>query len=126
MPYERPGNAVRCTAGVDTRHGAAAADNGWVGIAVKTTIPPADGLRASRDLIVAGETYNLRVKGVHEVDNTNLSGAAKGDLVYIRTTDNAIANATSTNYVVLGKITHLPGEQGTPTNRVRVSLDLKA
>lgn len=125
MPYETKAEAVRVTAGVDVRHGAAAADDGHCGRAVKTATPAADGLRASRDLIVAGESYNLRTKGTMEVDNTNLSGIAKGALVYIRTTDNVIANATNTNFVVLGKVTHLPGEQGTPMNRVRVDLEQK-
>lgn len=126
MPYERPGKAVRVTAGVDVRHGAAAADDGWVGRAIKTAIPPQDGLRADRNLIKAGEGYNLRVRGVMEVDNTTLAGAVKGDLVYITTATNAISNAAAAGKVVLGKISHLPGEQGTPTNRVRVDLEQKA
>jgi predicted RecA/RadA family phage recombinase len=126
MPYETDAKAVRVTAGVDVRHGAAAADDGWVGFAVKTAIPSADGLRASRDLIVAGEAYNLRTKGIHEVSNATLPAIAKGALVYIDPDDNVIAAAQAGNNVVLGKVTHLPGEQGTPTNRVRVDLEQKA
>lgn len=126
MSYERPGNVVRATAGVDVRHGAPAADNGFVGRAIKTKIPPADGLRSERDLIKAGEDYNLRTKGVLEVDNTTLPGIQKGALVYIDPDDNVIAAAQAGNNVVLGKVTHLPGEQGTPSNRVRVDLDFKA
>jgi predicted RecA/RadA family phage recombinase len=125
MPYERPGACVRVTAGVDTRHGDMAADDGHVGCAVKTAIPAQDVLRASRNLIVAGEAYNLRVRGVHEVDNTTLAGIAKGDFVYITTATNAISNAAGGGKVVLGKVTHLPGEQGTPSNRVRVDLEQK-
>jgi hypothetical protein len=125
MPYERPGNAVPVTAGVDTRHGDAAADDGQVGRAIKTLTPAADALRANRNLILAGEKYNIRVRGVMEVDNTNLAGAVKGDLVYITTATNAISNAAGAGKVVLGKIVFLPGEQGTPANRVRVDLQQK-
>lgn len=126
MPYETAGMVIEVVAGVDVRHGAAAADNGWVGIAVKTATPTQISLRSTRDLIVAGEAYNLRLKGIHEVDNTNLPGIAKGALVYIDPDDNVIAAAQAGNNVVLGKVSHLPGEQGTPTNRVRVDLDFKA
>lgn len=126
MPYETEAKVVRVTAGVDVRHGAPAADDGFAGIAVKTAIPSADGLRASRDLIVAGEAYNLRTKGIHEVPNTNLPSIAKGAFVYIDPDDNVIAASQSGNNFVLGKVTHLPGEQGTPTNRVRVDFELKA
>jgi predicted RecA/RadA family phage recombinase len=126
MPYETEAKAVRVTAGVDVRHGAPAADNGFVGRAVKTAIPAADGLRASRDLIVAGEAYNLRTKGIMEVPNANLPGIAKGALVYIDPDDNVIGPAQAGNNVVLGKVTHLPSEQGTPSNMVRVDLEQKA
>lgn len=128
MAYERPGSAVRVTAGVDVRHGAPAADDGHVGRAIKTETPKSDGSvsRANRNLIVAGEGYNLRVRGVMEVPNTNLPGIAKGALVYIDPDDNVIGPAQAGNNVVLGKVTHLPGEQGTPTGFVRVDLEQKA
>lgn len=126
MPYETAGMAVEVTAGVDVRHGAPAADNGFVGTAVKTATPSQHSVRADRDLIVAGELYNLRIRGIHEVPNTNLPGIVKGALVYIDPDDNVIAAAQAGNNVVLGKVSHLPGEQGTPTNRVRVDYDLKA
>jgi predicted RecA/RadA family phage recombinase len=117
---------VEVTAGVDVRHGAPAADNGWVGTAVKTATPTQISLRSTRDLIVAGELYNLRIRGIHEVPNTNLPGIAKGALVYIDPDDNVIAAAQAGNNVVLGKVSHLPGEQGTPSNMVRVDYDQKA
>lgn len=126
MAYEREGDALFVTAGVDVRHGAPAADDGFVGRAIKTLTPPADGLRADRDLIKAGESYTMRPRGVMEVLNTNLPGAVKGDLVYIATATNVISNAAGAGKVVLGKITNLPGEQGTPSNMVRVDLELKA
>jgi predicted RecA/RadA family phage recombinase len=126
MPYETEAKTVRVTAGVDVRHGAPAADDGFVGRAVKTATPAADALRANRDLIVAGEAYNLRTKGTMSVPNTTLPGIAKGALVYIDPDDNVIAAAQAGNNVVLGKVTHLPGEQGTPSNAVRVDLEQKA
>jgi predicted RecA/RadA family phage recombinase len=126
MPYNTESRIVRVTAGVDVRHGAPAADDGWVGTAVKTDTPAADLVRANRDLIAAGTAYNLITSGTISVPNTNLPGIAKGALVYIDPDDNAIAAAQAGNNVVLGKVTHLPGEQGTPSNAVRVDLDLKA
>lgn len=126
MAYERPGAAVRVTAGANVRHGAPAADDGWVGRAIKTLTPASDVPRADRNLIVAGEGYNLRVRGVMEVPDTNLPAIAKGALVYINTTTNAIDDAAGAGLVVLGKVTHLPGEQGTPTGYVRVDLEQKA
>ena len=126
MPYERPGNAVRVIAGVDVRHGAPAADDGFVGRAVKTDTPAADLVRADRDLIKAGQAYNLRPRGVMEVSSTNLPGIVKGALVYIVTATNVIAASSAGGNVVLGKVTHLAGEQGTPTGFVRVDLELKA
>lgn len=128
MPYERPSAslAVRVTAHADVRHGAIAYDGGWVGRVVKTETPAADAPRTDRDLVAAGEDYNLRPHGIAEVDNTNLAGIAKGALVYITQATNAIGNAAGAGISVVGKVTHLPGEQGTPTNRVRVDLDVKA
>jgi len=126
MPYERPGAVVRATAGVDVRHGAAAADNGFVGRAVKTKTPASDLARASRDLIVAGEEYNLRLKGVMEIPTTGITGGVKGDLVYIDPDDNALALAQAGNNVVLGKIHAVAGEHGCQTGKFRVSLDIKS
>lgn len=126
MAYERPGNVVRVTAGVAVRHGAPAADSGWAGRAIKTKTPAADTVRTSRDLIAISEDYNLRVRGVMEVPNATLTDIAKGALVYIDPDDNAIAASQAGNNFVLGKVSHLPGEQGTPTNMVRVDLEQKA
>ena len=127
MPYNaEPGHVQPVTAGVDVRHGAPAADDGYVGTAQKLHTPGADVVRADRDLIKAGEEYHLLVHGLIEVPTTNLPGAAKGDLVYITTATNAISNAAGAGKVVLGKVASLPGERGTPSGTVRVNLNEKA
>jgi predicted RecA/RadA family phage recombinase len=124
MPYERPGNAVRVTASVPVRHGALALDDDWVGRVIKTETPGADTPRADRNLVAAGEGYNLRPRGVAEVPTTGLAGAEKGDIVYIDES-NALHLTAAAGRVAAGKITHLPGEQGTPADRLRVDLEQK-
>ena len=136
MAYERPGAAVRVTAGVDVRHGQLTSDDGHVGRAIKTSTPAQDVARASRPIIVAGEGYNSRVRGVAEVQIVSqaatgvaawdLTGIAKGDLVYITDATNALSNAAGAGKRVAGKVTHLAGEQGTPTGFIRIDLEQKA
>lgn len=127
MPYNaEPGRVKYVTASADVRHGAVAADDGYVGTAVKQATPAADGLRADRNLIKAGEAYILIVKETIEVPNTGLTSLVKGDLVYINTTTNALAAASGAGLVPLGKIASLPGERGTPAATLRVDLDFKS
>lgn len=125
MPYERPAGAERVVASVDVRHGAMAADDGFCGRVVKTLTPSADTPRNLRNMVLAGEEYTIRTKNSGEVDNSTLAGIAKGALVYITEATNAISNAAGVGKIVLGRVTHLPGERGTPTNMVRVDLDSK-
>lgn len=136
MAYERPGNALRVTAGIDVLHGQLASDDGHVGRVIKTETPAASTARASRPLVEAGEAYNLRPRGVAEVQIVSLAsagvaawdltGIAKGDLVYITDATNVLSNAAGAGKRVAGKVTHLAGEQGTPVNYIRVDLEQKA
>lgn len=127
MPYNaEPGHVAYVTASAAVRHGAPAADDGYVGTTVKQKTPSADGVRADRNLIAAGEAYILIIKGVIEVPNTGLTSLVKGDVVFINTVTNALATATGTNLVPLGKIASLPGERGTPAATLRVNLNYKA
>jgi hypothetical protein len=135
MSYERPGHAVRVTASADVLHGQPASDDGHVGRAIKTATPASDAPRATRGVIVAGEAYNIRPRGVMEVAIVSVAGSgvaawditgvAKGQLVYVTDAGNALSLAAGAGKSVLGKVTHLAGEQGTPTNRVRVDLQQK-
>lgn len=135
MAYERPGHALRVTAGVDVLHGQPASDDGHVGRVIKTATPAQDATRATRGVVVAGEAYNLRPRGVMEVSIVSTAGAGvaawditgvtKGALVYITDATNVLSLAAAAGKSVLGKVTHLAGEQGTPTNKVRVDLQQK-
>lgn len=126
IPGVEPGNVAYVTAGVAVRHKAPAADDGYVGIAIKQDTPAADVVRADRDLIAAGKGYLLMIRGIHEIPNAALPGIAKGALVYINTTTNALAAAGGAGLVVLGKVASLPGERGTPADKVKVNLNEKA
>jgi len=126
MPYNTNARVVRVTAHADVQHGDPAADDGFVGIAVKTQTPPADAPRDERDVIESGEEYNLIIKGIVEIPVAGFSDPDKGELAYITTADNSLSDTAGQGKVVLGKITHLPGEQGTPLDKLRVDLDLKA
>lgn len=126
MPYNaEPGEVAYVTAGVAVRHGAPAADDGFCGTAVKTATPSAETVRADRNLIAAGEGYTLLIDGVIEVPAASVPGIAKGALVFIDPDDNVVSAAQAGNNVVLGKVASLPGERGTPSDKVRVNLELK-
>ena len=135
MPYERPGDAVRVVAGIDVMSGQIASDDGWAGRVVKTATPAADEPRATRGLVRAGESYNLRPLHVADVlivsaGSTgiaawDITGVAKGDLLYITDATNVISTTAGSGKRVLGKVVSLAGEQGAPTNIVRVNLDEK-
>lgn len=135
MAYERSGDAVRVVAGIDVMHGQLASDDGFVGRVIKTSIPAQDAARATRALVLAGESYNLRPRNVAEVKIVStasagvaawdITGVTKGALVYITDATNVLTLAAAGGKSVLGKVTHLAGEQGTPANTVRVDLQQK-
>lgn len=136
MSYETTGKALRVVAGVDVRHGQLASDDGHVGRVIKTDTPAQDQARGLRDIVAAGTSYNLRPRGVSEqkivslavtgVAAWDLTGIAKGDLIYITDATNALSNASGAGKRVAGKVTHLAGEQGTPAGSFRLDLEQKA
>lgn len=120
-----PGDVAYVTASAPVRHKAPAADDGYVGVAIKQAIPGADTPRADRDLIAAGEGYVMLLKGKADVNAADVPAIAKGALVYITEATNAISNAAGAGKVVYGKVSELAGERGTPADKVRVNLELK-
>lgn len=117
-----PGNVAYVVAGVNVRHKAIASDDGYTGVAIKQKIPAADGVRADRDLIVAGEAYILALRGKCDVLASDLPGITKGTLVYVVPATNAVS-VTATNNLVLGRVSELAGERGTPADKVRINMD---
>lgn len=127
MPYNaEPGDVAYVVAGVALTHGDLACDQGFCGVAVKQAIPAADAARATRDDIAVGEAYVLRITNVVEAPRAGtLASSVKGDLVWITEADNSLATAAASGKVVLGRICSLPGERGTPSDKVRINLNIK-
>jgi hypothetical protein len=133
MPYETNGKALQVVASANVRHGSLASDDGHVGRVIKTQTPAQDTLRANRNLVVAGEAYNIRPRGVAQVlivsvaaeGAWDITGVTKGQLVYITDATNVLSLAAGGGKSVAGKVTHLAGEQGTPANMVRLDLQQK-
>jgi hypothetical protein len=126
MSTSEEGNVAYVTAHRDVRNDEPAVDNGFVGKVVKQATPPADGPRADRNLVKTGEAYILRLTGVIEIAKSTISAATKGQLVYIKTTDHTYALAAGTDFVPLGRVSSLAGERGTPLDKLRVNLNVKA
>lgn len=127
MPYNaEPGHVAYVVAGVQLNHGDIASDNGFVGEAVKQKIPAADAARANRAIIAAGEAYVLLITGVVEAPLAGpLSAVAKGDLVWVTDATNVLVTAAGSGKTVLGRVCSLPGERGTPADKVRINLNIK-
>lgn len=127
MPYNaEPGDVAYVVAGVQLNHGDIASDNGFVGVAVKQDIPAADAARANRAIIAAGKAYLLRITGVVEAPLAGpLAGVAKGDLVYVTDASNVLATTSGAGKTVLGRVCSMPGERGTPADKVRINLNIK-
>jgi len=120
-----PGSVAYVVAGVDVRNKVVAADDGYAGVAIKQLTPAADAPRTDRNLIEAGESYLLLLTGKADVAAADLPGIAKGALVYVTEATNAITAAAGAGKLVLGKVSELPGERGTPADIVRVNMDQK-
>jgi hypothetical protein len=126
MPYNaEPGKVAYVVAHAQLTHGDLAADNGFVGEAVKTATPAADTPRANRNIIAVGEAYTLLIGKVVRAPSASLPGIAKGALVWINTTTNALATAAGTGLQILGRVSSLPGERGTGADSVRINLEQK-
>lgn len=124
MPFNlEPGNVAYVTASANVRHKAPASDDGYAGAAIKQKIPAADGVRADRDLIVASEAYIIVLRGKIDVPAASVPGIAKGAFVYVTDADNAVSAAAGAGKTVLGRVSELAGERGTPADKVRVNMD---
>lgn len=124
MPYNRPGRGVyvtNTTASAALTHGQPVKEGNFVGIAVKQVSPGFDSTIADATTIEDDEEYFLITKGVVQVDE--VSGFAKGDVVYI-TSANALTETSSGN-TKFGTVVETENERGTPTNKVRIDLDLR-
>lgn len=117
---------VPVVASVAVQHKAPAADDGWAGIAFKTkTVDIGTTLKANLQTIAVNEAYNLQVKGEWEIANTGITGAVKGDLVYITDADNSLSLSAGAGKRVLGKVTAVAGERALPAGRLRIDLTQK-
>lgn len=126
MPYNRPGPGVYLRNGTSLtiRHGTAATQAGFVGVAVKQRARSwRDGFDVQA-IIDRSEPYYLITKGVVQVSSANITSPAKGDGVYIIAADNRLTK-TATSNVPFGTIVEVAGERGTPTGFVRIDLDDK-
>jgi predicted RecA/RadA family phage recombinase len=123
MPYNRPGPGVYVTNGAaPINHGAPCVVDNFVGVAVKQrTRSWADGF-ANQAIIDPDEPFFIITKGVVQVPDTGLTGADKGEEVYISAAGVLTPGAGDHKF---GRIVEVAGERGTPLNRVRVDLDAK-
>lgn len=118
-----PGSVAYVTAGVDVRHKTIASDDGYAGVTIKQAIPAADAPRANRDLIPAGQGYIMLLRGKCDALASDLPGIAKGAFVYVTDATNAVTAAAGAGKTVLGRVSELPGERGTPADKVRINMD---
>jgi hypothetical protein len=122
MPYERPGQGYYATATKALTHGDPCTEDGVVGVAIKQKAPAWDAGLADQDAIAIGEAFHIRTKGIHQV--AFVTGAAKGDPIYIVAADNTLTETASGN-IKFGRVVEIEGQRGTPTGFMRVDLDLK-
>lgn len=123
MPENRPGRGIHVTneSGGNLTHGQVVKVDNFVGIAVKQKAVNWDKGLADQALIPVGEDFFLITKG--EVMVPEVSGAAKGDAIYI-TSGNALTKTSSSN-TAFGRVYNVAGERGVPTGKMRVDLDAK-
>jgi len=124
MPYNRPGRGVyvtNTTASAAIDHGKPVKEGNFVGIAVKQVSPGFDSTIADASTIEDDEDYFLITKGIVQV--AEVAGFAVGEAIYI-TSANALTE-TSAGNTAFGRVVEIENERGTPTNQVRIDLDLK-
>jgi hypothetical protein len=123
MPYSRPGAIQLVTATKAVWHGHPTVENNFVGVAVKIKAPAAGaGSGTPQSQIAIGEDFNLIKKG--EVQVAAVSGAAKGDAIYIVAASNTLTKTAGGN-VAFGRVSAVAGEKGCPSGFMRVDLDAK-
>jgi len=127
MPYNaEPGQVAYVTFAKACVHGDLVAEEGFVGVAFKQQTPSAETGRWDRSKIAAGEQGILLIDRVCEAPAAGaLSGVSKGALVYVDPSDNSLATEAAEGLLVAGKVASLPGERGTPADKVRINLRQK-
>lgn len=125
MTEIRPGAVHYATATKAVVHGTPAIENGFAGVALKQ-VPAAAGTGlgdAKITTVQIGEAFIINYRGQVYVANSRNGGGtfAKGDPVYIRTSDNALSTVTTD--AKFGRVEAIAGERGVATGQMRVSLD---
>ncbi|MBO0705416.1 MAG: hypothetical protein J2P39_08855 [Candidatus Dormibacteraeota bacterium] len=122
MPYNRPGPGVYVVNGEEPlNHGSPCVVDNFVGVAVKQRTRGWGDAFAVAAIIDPGEPFFIITKGVVQVSDEGLNGAAKGDEVWV-SEDGTLGTSGDAKF---GRIVEVAGERGTPLNRVRVDLDAK-
>lgn len=123
MPYSRPGKVQEVPATKACTHGDPVEELGMVGVASKQKVPSIGTALADVKDIAIGETFALIMKG--EVEIPAVTGVSRGELVYIKQSDNTLGDAAGSGIVPLGRCVKVATNQGTPTGKIRVNLDDK-
>lgn len=118
---EMAGRVYYATASKEVEHGAPAEEDNFGGIAIKQQARDYDAASPAYKTIAVGEDFAILVRGEVEI----AADHANGTLLYIDPDDNTVTE-TSTNNVVLGRVTNVAGERGTPAGHIRVNLDIKS
>ena len=124
MPYSTTGKIFYTTntTNGDLDHGQPVISEGVAGVAVKQGIPAWDTAVADLAVIADDEDFAIICKGIVQVPE--VAGFAVGDDVYI--TSGNVLTETGTGNSKFGRVVEVEGERGTPSNHVRIDLDLKA
>jgi hypothetical protein len=126
MSYNRPGKGTHVvnSTGGNLTHNQPAVLNGLAGVVVKQKGTAWSAGLVTPAVIANGEKCWMITKGIVQVDNAAISGATKGDPVYI-TTANALTTTVGTN-AKFGRVVELIGDgRSVPTGKVRIDLDTK-
>jgi hypothetical protein len=125
--YNRPGTRYYVTAATKAvLHGKPCTEDGVVGTAQKQKQPLSSaGIGGSPDPqvnIPVGEAFAIVCKGIVKVPF--LTGAAKGDALYIIAATNVLTETAAGN-LKFGRVVEIQGQRGTETGFMRVDLDMK-
>lgn len=135
MPSEGPGSRYSCVATKASAHGAPIVEKNHAGIAAKSgqalpAYPTAANALAAQQIGI-GDDVVIMLTGLHDVAISALpGGAAEGDAVYIKKSDNTLANAAAAlssgllqaTYAKLGLISAIDVSVG----RASVNLNMRS
>lgn len=124
MPARGSGHMHYAEATKSVAHGAPVIEDNIPGIAIKQVARAWSAGLTGQATIDVGESFGIEYTGVWYVPA--VSGAAKGSLLYIDPTDNALSLSSGSDHVKFGKVKDLAGERGCPTGKQRVDLDMKS